>query len=62
MKLGVAITGYIFAALLSLAAATIQVLQLNAVNAPLVIGAITLLVVAIAAHALGVKGEAPPTA
>ena len=62
MKLGFAITGFIFAAVLSLAAATIQVLQLNAVNAPLVIGAITLLVVAIATHALGVKGEAPPTA
>ena len=62
MKLGLAIIGFVFAALLSLVAATIQVLQLNAVNAPLVIGAITLIVVAVAAHALGVKGEAPPTA
>jgi len=62
MKPGFAVAGFVIAALLSLLAATIHVLRLNAVNAPLVLTAITFFVLAIALHTIIVGDDAPPVA
>jgi hypothetical protein len=62
MKPGFAVAGFVIAALLSLVAAIIHVLRLNAVNAPLVLCAITFFVVGLAVHAASLKDDAPPVA
>ena len=60
MKPGFAIAGFVIGALLSLLAATVHVLQLNAVNAPMVLSAITFVVLAVALHTISSSGDAPP--
>ena len=60
MKPGFAVAGFVVAAALSLVAATIHVLRLNAVNAPLVLVAIACFAVGITVHTLSLKDDAPP--
>jgi hypothetical protein len=62
MRLNVAIAGFFLAAVLSLIAASIQVLRLNVVNFGLVIRAILFLIIALAVHAGSQKGDSPPVA
>jgi hypothetical protein len=62
MMPGFAVAGFVSAAALSLVAATIHVLRLNAVNAPLVLVAIAFLVVGLTVHALSLEDDAPPVA
>ena len=62
MRLNIAIAGFFLAAILSLIAASVQVLRLNVVNFGLVIRAIMFLIIAIAVHASSQKGDAPPVA
>jgi len=57
---GLAIAGFVVAAGVFLVAALLDVLRLKAVNAPLVLYAITSLAVAMAVHAASLRDDAPP--
>ena len=60
MKLGFAVAGFVGAALILLAAAIVHVMRLNAVNAPLVLAAITSFTIGLVVHTASLKGDAPP--
>jgi hypothetical protein len=60
MKSGIAVGGFGVAALLFLFAAIVHVVRLNAVDAPLVLCAITSFSIALVVHAASLEDDAPP--